>query len=167
MSLSAASIEQLLQWQNDIVSELARRAAAAEEPIEAQPPWATGRPLTAREQAAKASQADLARKLNDEHWRQEQKMRAMMAAYEAQLDAETDAAPALTPTIPLAAPALPPPELRPQAPALLGGVRMTARSDPTLAQAFASVPTRQEGTPPINGTGPKPQFMVNLGPSSS
>lgn len=52
------------------------------------------------------------------------------------------------------------------APQLLPGVRMTARSDPKLAAMFAAVPHRPDGVPGIAGSG-HGEGMIELGPTGS
>lgn len=60
-------------------------------------------------------------------------------------------------------PPIPPAEpVQVQAPQLMGGVKMTARTDPALARSFMAVPVRQEGIPGLNGNG-KGDGAIDLG----
>lgn len=126
MSLQQAPLPQLLQWLNDIVTELASRASQPVQPAPPQPPWMTLQKIPAPNPPATETPEQL------------------MARAQAMIEARVG----------------------PQAPHLLPGVRMTARSDPKMAMAFAAVPARQDGVPPVNGSG-RGEGMIDLGPSGS
>lgn len=129
MSLLNASIDQLIQWQGEIVGELADRAQKAENAKRASAPWEHG------------------------HFRVDDPA-AKIALLEARLAAaERHRVPPIVDTRPSAFQTIA------QAPGMLGGrprpgtVLVTERTDPKAAAIFAGIAPRADGIAGLHGNG--------------
>lgn len=133
MNLKDATTAQLVDWHSKISQELYFRLGRISRPVEVRPPWEE--PHTPDGNAFSRRLAEIGREKRAPLGEEEQPAETpeeLIARAEKIMEARTN------------------PRTAPQ---LLPGIRMTARTDPKMAQSFAAIPSRADGVPGLNGNG--------------
>ncbi len=158
-----------MNWLADIQAEVYRRALINQAPpVQARPPWES---VTVREHAPFVQPAEMRNPRNGQVVGYAGQPPVPTAASYSPQELEDQRIEALVqermaqrmmprqPMLPMN------PHQAQQAPQLLPGVRMTARTDPKMAMRFAGTPDRGDGIPAMQGSGGKTEGMIDLGPA--